>query len=161
MPPRSKSNVPQSVVLRWNITKAATEFGVSKDTLKKSLNQISAPADSDGLYSTQQICEALFGAMHQEKLRTQRQITERITLENQITHAQVLNRAELAKGFAQVADAMASRIMVSELSRSAKEDLLKDLSSIPLMLKEVAHAQSRLPRRNGNGTHAAEVATAG
>jgi len=106
---QTKSNVPQSVVLKWNIVKAATEFGVSKDTLKKSLNQISAPADSDGLYSTQQICEALFGAMHQEKLRTQRQITERITLENQITRGEVLNGAELAKVLAQVADAMVSR----------------------------------------------------
>jgi hypothetical protein len=78
------------------------------------------PADSDGLYSTQQICEALFGAMHQKRLRTQRQITERITLENQITRREVLNRSELMKVLAQIADAMVSRIMVSELSRPAK-----------------------------------------
>jgi hypothetical protein len=43
----------------------------------------------------------------------------------------------------------------SEMSRSAKEDILKDIASIPLVLMEVAHAQSRLPsgngKRNGNG----------
>ena len=48
-----------------------------------------------------------------------------------------------------IADAMKSRILSdSEMSRSAKEDLLKDLSSIPLVLKDVAHAQTRLPRGN-------------
>jgi hypothetical protein len=45
---------------------------------------------------------------------------------------------------------MTARIMEdSEMSRSAKEDLLRDIASIPLILKEVAHSQSRMPRTNG------------
>src|SRR5215469_3026196 len=94
---QTKSNVPQSVVLKWNIVKAATEFGVSKDTLKKSLLRSRTP--------------------------------------------------------------WSAGIMVSELSRSAKEDLLKDLGGIPLILRDLAHAQSRLPRRNG--AHPEEVAGEG
>jgi hypothetical protein len=87
--------------------------------------------------------------MHRERLATQRQITERITLENQITRAEVLNQAELAKGFAAIVDAFVSRVMVDrELSRTAKEDLLKDPSSWPLVLEQVAGIQTRL-RRNG------------
>jgi hypothetical protein len=139
MPARSKSNVPQTEALRWNVEKASTEFGVARNTLKKILNQNFIRPDTDGLYTTRQLCEGLFGSMHVEKLKTQKQITERITLENQITRGEVVNRAELAKALAQVADAMVSRIMVSELSRPAREDLLKDLASIPLMLKDVAH----------------------
>jgi hypothetical protein len=99
---------------------------------------------------TQQIACAIYGALHVEKLKTRREITRKLELENAVTKASVLRRSEVAKGLAQVADAMVSRIMVSDLSRSAKEDLLKDLASIPLMLKDVAHAQSRLSVR-GNG----------
>jgi hypothetical protein len=61
-----------------------------------------------------------------------------------------LNRAALSKAFAAIADAFVSRVMsVQGLSRQEKADLLKDLSSWPLALQEVAHAQSRLPRGNG------------
>ena len=44
---------------------------------------------------------------------------------------------------------MVSRIMASGVPRSVKEDLLKELSSVPIVLKEVAHAQSKLSRGNG------------
>jgi hypothetical protein len=39
--------------------------------------------------------------------------------------------------------------MASELSRSAKEDLLAELAGIPFRLEEVGHAQSSLPRGKG------------
>jgi hypothetical protein len=139
MPPRSKSNVPQAEALRWNVEKASTEFGVARNTLKKILNQNFIRPDPDGLYTTRQLCEGLFGSMHVEKLATQKEIREKLQLENQITRGQMLSRSELAKGLAQVADAMVCRIAASELSRSAKEDLLKELAGIPLMLKDVAH----------------------
>jgi hypothetical protein len=76
---RTKSNVPQSA-LRWTIERAGAEFGVSSNTLKKASNQGSVAADNDGLYSTQHICEALLGDMHQEKLKTQRELTRKYSL---------------------------------------------------------------------------------
>jgi hypothetical protein len=66
----SKSNLPQNVPLRWNVEKAATEFGVARNTLKKALNQNFITPDADGLYTTRQLCEGLFGSMHAEKLAT-------------------------------------------------------------------------------------------
>jgi hypothetical protein len=33
----TKSNVPQNVALRWNVEKAAIEFGLSTATLRKAL----------------------------------------------------------------------------------------------------------------------------
>jgi hypothetical protein len=68
-----------------------------------------------------------------------------LELENAITTGSFLNRSELMRVLAQVADSMVNRITMSELPRSAKEDLLRDLSGIPLALKDVAQAQSRLP----------------
>jgi len=88
---------------------------VSNATLRKALVKNSAEPDQDGLYTTQQIAAAIYGALHIEKIKTQRQITERITLENQITRGKMLNRAEIAKGLAMVADAMTSRIMAADI----------------------------------------------
>jgi len=64
-------------------------------------------------------------------------------LENETTEANLLDRAALMAGFAQVADAMVHRIMASELSREAKEDLLRDLAGIPIVVENVADKQSR------------------
>ena len=146
----TKSNVPQLDPLRWNIEKAATEFGLTAATLRRALNKNSALSDKDSLYTTQQIAAAIYGALHIEKLKTQREIARKLALENTITTGSVLNRAELEKVFAAIADAFASRVMsVQGLSRQEKEDLLKDLSSWPLALEDVAHAQTRLPRGKG------------
>jgi hypothetical protein len=51
------------------------------------------------------------GALSEEKLRTQRQLTRKLELENAITEGNVLNRAALSKAFALIADAISSRIM--------------------------------------------------
>jgi len=141
----TKSNVP-AAALRWSIERAGIEFGLTSQTLRKSLGKTTATADADGLFTTKQICQAIFGSMHVEKLATQRQLTRRYELENAITEATVLDRVELMKGLALIADAMVRRIMSSGLARSEKEDILKDLSSIPLVLEETAHRQIRLPR---------------
>jgi hypothetical protein len=73
----SRSNVPQNVLLRWNVEKAGIEFGLTPIMLSRALAQISAVPGEDGCYSTQQICEALFGVMHQEKIATQEEIRKR------------------------------------------------------------------------------------
>ena len=151
MPRVSRSNVPKAV-LRWSIDRAAIEFKISQASLRKSLGKIGAEPDN-GCFSTSQIVDALFGEMHQEKLRTQKQITRKLELENSITTGSVLNWAALSAAFAQVADAMVHRITVSSLTRHEKEDLLRELSEIPVTISNVAHAQTRLPRGNGETAH--------
>jgi hypothetical protein len=140
----TKSNLPQHEPLKWNLRKAAVEFGTTVDTLKKSLNQISAEPDENGLYTTGQLIRARFGELYQEKLRVQRETADRIALENEITRGETLNRAELMKGFAAVADAIQSRIMsCNELPLTARQDILRDLASIPVIVADTARKQSR------------------
>jgi hypothetical protein len=87
---------------------------------------------SDGTYSTREICQALFASLHQEKLGTQRALARKLELENSITEANVLNRSALAKGFAAIADAISSHIVAcTELSRTTRENILRDLASWP------------------------------
>ena len=134
------------------LERAGIEFGLTSQTLRRSLAKTSATPDADGLFTTKQIVAAVYGAFDQEKLATQKQLTRKYEIANAIAEASVLDGSELAKVLAGIADAMVHRIMASELSRSAKQDLLHDLSSIPLVLDEVADRQTALPRRRNGQT---------
>ena len=144
-----RSNLPPQN-LKWSLGCASAEFKLAPNSLRKYLHQIDAEPDADGCYSTAQICDAIFGDLRAERLRKERQLTKKYELENAITEASVLNRSELMKGLAGIADAMVSRIMSSALSREAKEDLLRDLAGIPIVIDNVAARQTRL-RRSKNG----------
>ena len=138
--------------LRWSIERAGIEFSMSSATLRKALAKESIVCGSDGCFSTSEICRAVFGSLSEEKLLTQRELTRKYSLENEIVEGNLLDRSALARVFATIADAISARIMSSELSRSAKSDILKDLSTWPLALQEVADRQTKLPSsRRGNG----------
>jgi hypothetical protein len=132
--------------LRWSIDAAAPEFGMGVNTMRKLLNQASIAPGEDGCYATAQLLSAIYGRMHEEKLRTQEQLTRKYALENAITEGSYLDRAELSKGLALIADAMCAIISNSNLSREAQEDLRKELAGIEIICEDVARAQSRLPR---------------
>jgi hypothetical protein len=55
---------------------------MTHNTLRKSLNKNSAQADADGLYSTKQVIDAVFGGLADEKLATQRQLTSGVAVQN-------------------------------------------------------------------------------
>ena len=147
-PLHPRGNIP-STPLRWSLDAASFEFAMSATTLRKLSNQASVAPGEDGCYSTTQLLSGVYGRMHEERLKTQRQLTRKYELSNKATEGSLLDRAALMAGFAQLADAMVHRIMASELSRAAKEDLLKDLSSIPVVIDNVARSQSKLARGNG------------
>jgi hypothetical protein len=77
--------------------------------------------------------------------RLRRRFAKKYELENEITRAEVLNRAEFVKGLALIVEAISARVMsCMELPRAAREDILRDLASWSLVLQEVERAQSRL-----------------
>jgi hypothetical protein len=148
----SRSNLPDQP-LRWSVEKAAAEFGLTHPTLRKALAQNSIQADADGCFSTKEIASAVFGDLAGEKLLTQKQLTRKYTNENRITEGAYVDRAELDKLFAQVADAMKSRIEASDLDRTAQEDLLRELASVPVGVSGIVKRQSKLAtvaRANGD-----------
>jgi len=119
VPRINKTNAP-AAALKWSVERAGVKFGMTSATLRKSLAKNSAQADVDGLFSTRQITDAVFGGLSEEKLATQRPLTRKYELENSIVEASVLNKAALEAGFSQLTDAMVHRIAASELSREAK-----------------------------------------
>jgi hypothetical protein len=145
-----KTNVPQAP-LRWSVERASIEFSKTSHTLRRALAKNSATPDADGLYSTRQICDAVFGSLADERLLTQKQLTKKLELENAITEASVLDKKSLQAGFAALADALVSVVMIDQnMTRESKENFLHNLASWPIILEDVAKRQTRL-RRNGNG----------
>jgi hypothetical protein len=136
--------------LKWTVEAIAREFKLAQNTVRKILNQGNAEPDQTGTYSTEAICGSLFGNLHAEKIRKERELVRKYRIENETSEANLLDRAALMAGFSQLADAMVHRITVSELSREAKEDLLRDLATIPVIVANTAPKQTR-PRGAKNG----------
>ena len=150
MPRARSSNIPKGV-LRWSAERASSEFSVAPMTLRKALDRSGALADENNCYTTTQIVRALYGDLNSEKIRVQRELADRYSLENQITRGEMLNEAALRKGFAQLADALQSVVMTDRnLTRETKEDFLKNLASWPIILSDVERRQTRLPKSNGD-----------
>jgi hypothetical protein len=147
---RPRGNIPRKP-LRWSIDAAAPEFMMSVNTLRKLLNQASVAPGEDGCYSTAQLLSAIYGRMHEEKLRTQEQLTKKYELANRTAEGNLLDRAALMQGFSQLADALSNVVMADQnLTRESKEDFLRNLASWPVIVDNVAARQSKL-RRSKNG----------
>jgi hypothetical protein len=146
--PRPRGNISLQP-LRWSIEAVSREFKLAANTARKILHQGGVEPDGVGTYSTEQVVSCLFGNLHAEKIRKERELVRKYRIENETSEANLLDRTELMKGFAALADAIVFRITSSELSREAKEDLLRDLSTIPVVISNVARRQTRLPRGNG------------
>jgi len=87
---------------------------------------------------------------NRQRIATQKELAEKYRLENEITRGEVLNKAALRAAFTELADAILNVVMSStQLSREAREDIAKNLANWPLILEEVARAQSRLANQKG------------
>src|SRR6516164_5353802 len=117
----TKCNVP-AAALRWSVERAGLEFGMTSNTLRKALAKESIVCGPDNCFSTAEICRAVFGGLSEEKLATQRQLTRKYFLENQITEASYVSKAEILAGLGQMAAAMVSIIQTSGLPRESQED---------------------------------------
>jgi hypothetical protein len=142
--------------LKWTNESAAREFRVAPVALSKYLRQAGITGDGAGCYSTEQICQAVFGDLRAERLRKEQQLTRRYQLENEIMESHFLDRAALTKGFAQLADAMTSIILRSGLTREEKENLQRELAGVPIIYENVARSQTQLRRSKKNGQKLAE-----
>jgi hypothetical protein len=146
---RPRGNVTRKP-LRWSIDAAAPEFMMSVNTLRKLLNQASVAPGEDGCYSTAQLLSAIYGRMHEEKLRTQEQLTKKYELANRTAEGNLLDRASLMAGFSQLADALVNVVMMDRnLTRESKEDFLRNFASWPVIVDNVAARKSKLRRSNG------------
>jgi hypothetical protein len=116
--------------LRWSLETGSREFDIHRETLRKRLSASSAVAGDDGCFSTQQICEALFGSQHRERLRkTTAEATYWETRNNRLS-SEYLNRKDLdrslEKTFLFIKETIWSNAMIPEHVRRSVLQTLAD-----------------------------------
>jgi hypothetical protein len=155
----SDSNVP-SVPLRWSVARAGAEFDIAQQTLERKLRDAQLFPDSGGCYSTKQLTQGIFGSLFRERLRRITEEADKVAIANQVARGELLNRHELEQAMAQVADAMVSVIRNSGLSRFDQEQIQKNLSSIPLIIRDQARRQDKRREPGSNRARAQAGASA-
>src|SRR6516164_2924419 len=113
--------------IRWTMRQAGREFGLSFETVRRKLSETHQEPGADGCFSTKQLLASVYGSLYAARLRTQNEQAEKLRIQNEVSLSELLRRPELMTALAQIADAIKSRIMTSELSRVAKEDILRDI----------------------------------
>jgi len=114
--------------IRWSIYKAAQEFGIHRETLAKRLQAQSIRPGKDDAYSTQDICQAVFGDISGEKLRLISGQADAIEMENAKTRAELVSAKEMMEIAERVFTAMAEVVKVaSNLEHEDKVKLLEHL----------------------------------
>ena len=139
--------------IKWTLRRASAEFGVSVPTLVGKLNEAGDTADENKTFSTRSLVTALYGDVHRERLAKLKAEREQVELENAIMRGDYLSRVELENSFGQIANGIIPIIKASSLTQEQQVDLRRQISSIPVVIRGVARAQSRVSRnRGGDGS---------
>lgn len=151
------TNVPQAP-LKWSIRRAAAEFKISIPTLIGKLNAVEEKPDADKTFATAQIVRALFGDLHALRLRKAGEEGDKVALANQITRGEFLSRRDLEAAFLQIALGVKEVVRGSGLSQEAQMDVMRQIASIPVAIRDraTARARTRDHGENGNGNGSSE-----
>src|SRR5215472_14062887 len=79
-PTKTKTQIPLSLPIRWSLSRAATEFGVSEERVRTGLKKHGIMPGDDERWSSQQIGMAIFdpdaNRTQQEASKTARMVAE-------------------------------------------------------------------------------------
>jgi phage terminase Nu1 subunit (DNA packaging protein) len=124
----ANSNLPIES-LRWNAPKICSEFGVSRDTWMRRAKVAGITADpTDQCYSTEQIVSALFGDLHNERLRLIKGRREEQDMRVDQMRGELVNRNEVRKSLEILFTTIAQIISASDLTKRDKDELLNNIS---------------------------------
>jgi len=80
--------------LRWNLNKAALEFGKDQKTISRGIKRLGLEPGTDGKFSTAQICAAVFGDIQGQRLRKTTAEADKIELDNARERGEVVELAQ-------------------------------------------------------------------
>jgi hypothetical protein len=117
--------------IRWTVEKAASEFQIDRKTLSKRIRGGDIRPGTDGRFSTEQICAAVFGDYRREQLREMRERADKLTLENQLTRKERIPLDVVMAVNTEVEQAIAGIIKASKLPVAAVNEIFEQLRDIP------------------------------
>ncbi|HEX4202520.1 MAG TPA: hypothetical protein VHY59_13460 [Chthoniobacterales bacterium] len=147
--PSIPSNLPAEP-LRWTLLRAEREIGlISAPTLATRLRESGEHPDAGDCWSTAQVLTAAFGGdLHTQRVREVSQRADALSLKNAILRGEVLDRGDLESVMGQVALGIRRIIESSPLPKEDRNDILRTIAQIPIVISDRAARQSR----NGNGS---------
>lgn len=83
--------------MKWSINKAATEFGVSRETVTRGLRANNTTVKAGEEFTTKQIFAALAGDFKYERTRRERAEADKTERENRVANGELLDRAAIEK----------------------------------------------------------------
>jgi hypothetical protein len=144
------------------LVSAAREFSVSIETVRKRLIAAEEFPDEDKTYSTIQIATAVFGSLHAARLVETEERGRNWKLRNAALEGELLDKSLLMQALSGVFSAIAQIISSSPLPRREKDDILSNISGIPLLIRSVQTRQCRQihlkPDDGPNGDEAGDEA---
>ncbi|SRR5258708_39246444 len=137
---------PSKKLLRWSMVDILREFGheVRADgTLRKKLRAERQFPGSDGKYSTEQVCAAIYSEATRERLRGTKERADNWSLRNAIMRSESLPKAAVIDALSKTFDVIAQLVQSSALTSQEKKDVLAAISAWRGMVATVAQKASR------------------
>lgn len=126
--------------IRWTLSLASVEFGVSKDTIKRGLNR--EGIESAETYSTAEIVRSMGGDFRYESTRRQRAEADRLERENRIAAGEIVPIEEADDLYGKMVTALVQRLdsipsLIPGITLAQKTTLREILESIKADARKV------------------------
>jgi hypothetical protein len=117
--------------IRWTVEKAASEFQIDRKTLSKRIRGGDIRPGTDGKFSTEQICSAVFGDYRREQLREMRGRADKLEIETQTMRRERIPLEIVKQVDDECFQAIAGIIKASGLPIAAVNEIFDQLREIP------------------------------
>jgi phage terminase Nu1 subunit (DNA packaging protein) len=114
----------------WTLFRAAQEFGLHRDTLKKRLLAVGASPNDAGGFSTQQICAAVYGDYQGEKTRLAKEQADKTALDNAERRRELIRVEDALEIVQRFCYAVRQKFLATKLSDEEKNSVLKEIQRL-------------------------------
>lgn len=116
--------------MQWTLTRAANEFGCSRETLKKRL--LANGIELAETYTTREICSAIYGDYDSEKTRLAKEQADKIALANAESRRELIRVEDAAEITQRFCYAIRQKFLATALSDEEKNAVLKEIERLEL-----------------------------
>jgi hypothetical protein len=116
--------------IRWNIEVAAREFGINPRTLSANLVKADQQPGEDGMFSTPQVCSAVFSDYEQENTRLRKAQADQAELDLSVARKEVVPVEIAFQTVSNMLFSVRRVIETSDLPTESKDEIYEQLQGL-------------------------------
>jgi hypothetical protein len=116
--------------IRWNIEVAAREFGINPRTLSANLVKADQQPGEDGMFSTPQVCSAVFSDYEQENTRLRKAQADQAELDLSVARKEVVPVEIAFQTVSNMLFSVRRVIETSEIPNEQKDEIYEQLQGL-------------------------------